>query len=113
MSLRTTAGGMSGLDGLCEFGEALGDEGFSAVLVLLGGDGVGDFEDVGVAVSAGELGGGGEGLFGTDEIHVLVGLAVDVELQFDAAAEGGVAGGAERSVQHPFHAIVEQSRACL
>ena len=64
--------------------KALVDEGVDPVLVLPGGDSGGSVEEFGVASGTGDLGGGGGGLLAADQVHLLVGEAVEFDEHFAA-----------------------------
>ena len=100
--------GLVWVGGRYEFGEALVDEGLAAVQVLAGGDVVGDFEEIEVALDAEELGGGLFGLFAADGFHVLVGEVAEVEEGFGAAAHGDEAGGFHYSLCDLDDAVIDE-----
>ena len=75
--------------------QALVDEGVDPVLVLPGGDSGGSVEEFGVASGTGDLGGGGGGLLAANQVHLLVGEAVEFDEHFCGAGNGGEGGGCE------------------
>ena len=79
--------------------KALVDEGVDPVLVLPGGDSGGSVEEFGVASGTGDLGGGGGGLLAANQVHLLVGEAVEFDEYFCGAGNGGEGGGCELALE--------------
>lgn len=100
-------GGFAGVLRLFERGQALGDERFDSVPVLLVGDLGGGVEDVEVAVSADDFQGGGFGFFVADQLHFVIGAAVEGEHRHNAAGHCGVGGGGEIALAHIDEALFE------
>ena len=84
--------------------KALVDEGVGPVLVLPGGDGGGSVEEFGVASGTGDLGGGGGGLLAANQVHLVVGEAVEFDEHFCGAGNGGEGGGCELALEDLVHA---------
>lgn len=101
-------GGLVVILRLFERSQALIDERFDPVLVLLGGDLGGGVEDGGVAVVADDFDGGGFGFLVADQFHFFIGEPVEIGHRFDAAAHCGVGGGVEISRAHIEEALFER-----
>ena len=84
--------------------KALVDEGVDPVLVLPGGDGGGSVEEFGVASGTGDLGGGGGGFLAANQVHLVVGEAVEFDEHFCGAGNGGEGGGCELALEDLVHA---------
>ena len=84
--------------------KALVDEGVEPVLVLPGGDIGGSVEEFGVASGTGDLGGGSGGFLGANQVHFVVGEAVEFDEHFCGAGNGGEGGGFELAFEDLVHA---------